>query len=82
MVIKTIESHMTLTLKDPQLARIIENALKPEITMDIGQRSNTSLTRKGNIIEIAIKAPDTTSMRASMNSLLRWISMIQRIQNI
>ena len=82
MVIQEITSHVTLTFKDDHLARIIEESLRPEIEMDIGQRSTTSLQRKSNTIDITITAPDTTSMRASMNSLLRWVSMIQRIHNI
>ncbi|MHA2407150.1 MAG: KEOPS complex subunit Pcc1 [Candidatus Ranarchaeia archaeon] len=82
MVIRKIESHVTLTFKDEKLARVIEESLKPEIEMDIGQRSNTTMSRKKNSITINITAPDATSMRASMNSLLRWVSMIQRIHNI
>ena len=82
MVLKKIESHVTLTLKDDDQARIIEESLKPEIEMDIGQRSVTTIERKNNSIDIIVTAPDTASMRASINSLLRWVSMIQRIHNI
>ncbi|MHA2059501.1 MAG: KEOPS complex subunit Pcc1, partial [Candidatus Ranarchaeia archaeon] len=77
-----IESHVILTFRDEHLARVIEESLQPEIKMDIGQRSITTMERSKNSICIQITAPDTTSMRASMNSLLRWISMIQRIHNI
>jgi KEOPS complex subunit Pcc1 len=82
MVIEKIESHVSLTFRDEHLARVIEESLQPEIKMDIGQRSTTTMERNKNSIYIQITAPDTTSMRASTNSLLRWISMVQRIHNI
>jgi len=82
MPIENIESQMILNFDNERLAEIVEESLKPEIDMDIGQRSNTTLCRIDKSVTITIQAPDTTSMRASINSLLRWISMIQKIHKI
>ncbi|MHA1916907.1 MAG: KEOPS complex subunit Pcc1 [Candidatus Ranarchaeia archaeon] len=82
MGIKTIQSEVTLIFHDSKITKIIENSLKPEITMDIGQRAETSIKRKNEIIKIDISAPDVSSLRASINSLLRWISMIQKIYSL
>ena len=82
MGINTILSEVILNFHDPKITKIIEDSLKPEIAMDIGQRAETSIKRNKEIIKIDISAPDVSSLRASINSLLRWMSMIQKIYSL
>ncbi len=51
----------------------IERALLPEIEEKI-PRSEVSLRTEGDALVIEIKAEDTTALRASLSSYLRWLS--------
>ena len=66
----------------PIPANIVKQALEPELDSDYGQRATTKLEAQStNNIIITIKSPDITALRATMNSMLRWIEMITSILN-
>ncbi len=66
----------------PVQAHIVEQSLKPELSSDYGQRATTSLEIQSmNTILITINSPDITALRATMNSMIRWIEMITSILN-
>lgn len=53
-------------------------AMKPELSEDVG-RSTTRLDEDRDNFYIYIEAPDTVSLRASVSSLTRWLSIIDKI---
>ncbi len=66
----------------PLTTNIFIKSLTPELLTDYGQRATTKLIPVNDrTLKIAIQSPDITAMRATINSLLRWIEMIKQILN-
>ncbi len=57
----------------------IQKALEPETTASITNRSRMRLSREGKIITLVFEAKDTTALRASMNSYLNWLRLLQDV---
>jgi len=69
-------------LLDPDLLDAVETALIPEAESPSSERSRTEVRIQGNQLVIETFASDTTALRASLNSYLRWVQGIQGIVNI
>jgi len=69
-------------LLDPDLLDAVETALIPETESPSSKRSRTEVRIQGNQLVIETFASDTTALRASLNSYLRWVQGIQGIINI
>ena len=73
------EIYLDLT---PLATNIFIKSLTPELLTDYGQRATTKLIPvDDSTLKIEIQSPDITAMRATINSLLRWIEMIKQILN-
>lgn len=55
-------------------AKSICEALKPETRNPATPRANVQVIRRGKTIKLLFRAADTTALRASMNSYLRFVS--------
>jgi len=64
---------------DAKLLQVIDIALQPESESPSSERSRTSISIDGNHLIITTYALDTTALRASLNSYLRWVEGIQNI---
>lgn len=64
---------------DAKLLQVIDIALQPESESPSSERSRTSISIDGNHLIITTYASDTTALRASLNSYLRWVEGIQNI---
>ncbi|MCJ7731891.1 CTAG/PCC1 family protein [Candidatus Bathyarchaeota archaeon] len=64
---------------NPMLLEAVTTALIPESETPSSDRSETSITVEGNLLIIQTRASDTTALRASLNSYLRWVQGIQSI---
>ncbi len=64
---------------DEALLRVVETALSPEAETPSSERSETRITIDGSQLIIQTHAADTTALRASLNSYLRWVEGIQNI---
>ena len=60
----------------------IKTALVPEAESPSSERSKTEVRILGNTLVIKTVASDTTALRASLNSYLRWVQGIQGIVDI
>lgn len=60
--------------KGKKPADVIMSALLPESLHDIS-RTNTHMERKGESLALRIEAEDLTSLRAAVNSYMRWIEV-------
>ena len=62
-----------------KLLETINTALGPEAETPSSERSETSVKIIDNQLVIETRASDTTALRASLNSYLRWVDGIQNI---
>lgn len=79
--VSELTCEIQLDLK-PLTTNIFIKSLTPELLTDYGQRATTKLIPIDDYnLKIEIQSPDITAMRATINSLLRWIAMIKEILN-
>ena len=67
---------------DTELLDAVKTALIPEAQSPSSERSRTDVRIQGNELVIETFASDTTALRASLNSYLRWVQGIQGIVDI
>lgn len=53
-------------------------ALKPEV--GVSRRFKALIHREGNRIILEVDAEDLSALRAALNSYLRWVAMIEKLQ--
>jgi tRNA threonylcarbamoyladenosine modification (KEOPS) complex Pcc1 subunit len=66
-------ASLLLKLGDTNTAEIVRSALLPEILGFQSSRSEVSLERIRESLLLEIRADDVSSLRAVLNSYLRWI---------
>lgn len=64
-----------IVFEDAQDAEVVIKSLEPEILTSPSSRTSTDFKLKDKTITINIRAVDVTSLRASINSYLRWIML-------
>ena len=69
-------------LMDSDLLDAVKTALIPEAESPSSERSRTEVSIQDNELVIKTIASDTTALRASLNSYLRWVQGIQGIVDI
>lgn len=67
------------SLKD---AEVVLKTIEPELQSAPSDRSSVNLNLSGNTLKLVIDAEDTPSLRASINSYLRWIILSCDVQNL
>ena len=67
---------------DADIVNAIKTALIPEAQSPSSERSRTEVRIQGNELVIETVASDTTALRASLNSYLRWVQGIKKIVDI
>lgn len=75
---KTIKAKIYIELPSEAIDVILE-ALKPETEISSYERSTASLSKIKDGILLESTAKDTTALRASVNSYLRWIQGILNV---
>jgi KEOPS complex subunit Pcc1 len=68
-----------IKFKNQKDAEIVLKALEPEILTSPSERSSAHFNIMDKKLLININAQDATSLRASVNSYLRWIVLSQDI---
>ena len=76
-----VSAVIKIELND-KLLGVIETALVPEAETPSSDRSKTEVMIEENYLVIVTRASDTTALRASLNSYLRWVDGIQNIVEI
>ncbi len=66
-----ITVEVEITLDSPLESQVIYRAIEPEISSPISRGINMEQLENG--IKLKFQSPDTASMRASVNSVLRWV---------
>ena len=70
-------TEITLHFRSKKLLEMVLKALKPETKMHpFTRRSKVKVTSKQKSLILNFEAEDTSALRASINSYLRWIMVI------
>ena len=78
---EAVSAVIKIELND-KLLGVIETALVPEAETPSSDRSKTEVMIEENYLVIVTRASDTTALRASLNSYLRWVDGIRNIVEI
>ena len=74
----SVKAKVTISL-GKSLVSSVEKALRPETESPSSDRSSTVIEVMDDEIVITTEASDTSALRASLNSYLRWVEGIQGI---
>ncbi|MFX0132835.1 MAG: KEOPS complex subunit Pcc1 [Candidatus Hodarchaeota archaeon] len=77
-----ISSEIIIKFSDKKLAQVYLNSLNPESKEKFSHRSSIKLTLIDNNLKILIASKDVTAFRATINSYLNWIRIIDGIVEI
>jgi KEOPS complex subunit Pcc1 len=75
MVLQEVEIQLEIQLDGKKEAQIIYEALKPEIESSHASRTRSWVQINDNKLILEVQARDSTSLRATVNSYLRWINL-------
>ncbi len=75
-------ASLLLRLGDKNTAEIVQSALLPEILGFQSPRSEVSLRRIRESLLLEIRTDDVSSLRAVLNSYLRWIQCAEETMRI
>ena len=73
------QTLIKLEFESAEEAGLIYHAIKPETSSLPADRASVEFIHRRNEIELYIKAADSASFRASVNSYLRWIMLSRGI---
>ncbi len=76
-----LEIHLSIQFDSEHEAQIVIASLQPEIQEHDFDRSKVSISQKKGKIIIYIAAQDLNAAKATINSVLRWISASTEVIN-
>lgn len=80
--LESIKSDIAIEFENQKQAKIIYESIILEFETAPDYRSSMSLTLDESRILIRIDAEDSTSFRASVNSVIKWIKLSLEINNL
>ena len=81
MVRKAIATIKLRFLSQKEI-NIIQKSLRPEVESSPTRRSEVHITSEGRTLTLIFEAEDTTALRASINSYLNWLQLLNEICGI
>ncbi|MBQ6443703.1 MAG: hypothetical protein IJJ11_03370 [Methanosphaera sp.] len=81
-ILEKIETEFIVEFDSAEDASIVYNSILPEIEAETNERSRTNLTLDSKKLVINIISKDIVSLRASINSYVRWINLSEKILKI
>lgn len=81
-ILDNIKTEFQVELDSAHDAEIVYNSIKPEITYAHNERSSSEISLEDKNIVIRIFSRDIVSLRASINSYIRWINLSLEILKI
>lgn len=82
MTLQKADMQFQIEFEDQKQAEIVMKALEPELDSSPSERSSVKLFRIENKMIVKIMAEDVTSLRATINSYLRWIILSKDIIDV
>lgn len=77
-----VDMEFQIEFEDLRQAEIVMKALEPELDSSPSERATVKLNLTDKVLGVNIQASDSTSLRASVNSYLRWIMLSLDVLNI
>lgn len=77
-----IKAELKIKFERLNDAEVVFKTIEPELQSAPSDRSSVNLSLQGNTLKLVIDAEDTPSLRASVNSYLRWIILSCNVQNL
>ena len=77
----TNKARFSFHFPSQKKASIVVASLSPEIVHKI-PKSNVSVSLKGTTLDLSIDAEDISSLRAAVNSYLRWIQTALAVEDL
>jgi KEOPS complex subunit Pcc1 len=77
-----VETELEFEFENSKEAEIVLKSIKPEINGSSYDRTSVNMNIRDNTLKIFIKAPDSASFRAALNSYLRWIKLSYDVINL
>lgn len=78
----SVETELEVEFENSRKAQIILKSLKPEIIGSPSDRTSVKMNVRDRHLKIVIHAHDSASLRASVNSYLRWLKLSDEILNL
>ena len=75
MSLQGVKTELQMEFESSEDAEVILKSIEPEINTSPSDKSFTRVDLKNNILTIEIDAADATTLRAALNSYLRWITL-------
>ncbi len=72
-----IKAVIHIGFSSETLLKAVLEALRPETEATPSRRCRTRIQGEGNRLSLILEASDTSALRASLNSYLRWIQMMK-----
>lgn len=81
--IKKLEINFEFEMENEKMSNLLYANLKIESNYNLNDRAKASLEVHKNVLKLKIKSVDSISVRAAINSYLKWINLsIQLINQI
>ncbi len=77
-----VKAEFKIKFESEDDAELVLKAIAPELTTSPSERSSINTSLDGETLKLEIYAKDTPSLRASINSYLRWIILSCDVQNL
>lgn len=78
----SVETELEIEFENSRKAQIILKSLKPEIVGSPSDRTSVKMKVFDRYLKITIHSLDSASLRASVNSYLRWLKLSDEILNL
>lgn len=76
------QAIVRLSFPSEKISKIVIQALKPETKTTPTHRSKLRIEGEGRSLTLKFEAKDTTALRASVNSYLRWIALVNEVCSV
>ena len=76
------KATVRLRLKTEKQVTALVNALTPEVTRQVGIRSQVALATEGLSLVLNFEAEDTVALRAALNAYLRWTNSMMNVLDV
>ncbi len=63
-------------MHSPELATVVSKAFQPEVSVSQASGSSVQISVAENLLTLSFETQSTATMRALINSYLRWVMMI------
>jgi len=77
-----LKAEFKIKFESSQDAEVVLKTIEPELKTAPSERSSVTASLDGDTIYLTIDAKDTPSLRASLNSYLRWIILSHEVQKL